>query len=180
MKLLIITILLFSLVSHIGLFYDSVDYTFILLQVNDLIKSQGVRGQTLEILLTFTVPAYGLKVTEFGIKVLKGLNEQTVVGYNPSKRVVFLDRTKSSITYHHKRFPSIERAPMLVDNGMLPLQIFVDTSSVEVFANDGKVTITDVIFPKINSDKIELFSNGADMHIQSMTVYRMKSIWHEE
>jgi sucrose-6-phosphate hydrolase SacC (GH32 family) len=43
----------------------------------------------------------------------------------------------------------------------LRLQIFVDRSSVEVFAQDGKITMTNLVFPNPDSTEISLSASGA-------------------
>jgi sucrose-6-phosphate hydrolase SacC (GH32 family) len=57
------------------------------------------------------------------------------------------------------------------------LHIFLDRSSVEVFANDGETVLTDRIYPSPGSDGLELFSNSGDSQIQSLTIWKLGSIW---
>ena len=58
-----------------------------------------------------------------------------------------LDRRKSGDTAFNAKFASVESAPVDLDEGVLKLVIVVDHSSVEVFAQDGKVLLTDLVFP---------------------------------
>jgi len=47
----------------------------------------------------------------------------------------------------------------LVD-GKLRLRILVDRSSVEVFTSDGRVAITDLVYPDLSSDGIATYAVG--------------------
>ena len=57
------------------------------------------------------------------------------------------------------------------------MHIFVDRSSVELFANDGSTTISDRIFPSPGSDGIEVYSQGSDARIVSLEFWRLAPIW---
>jgi beta-fructofuranosidase len=57
------------------------------------------------------------------------------------------------------------------------LKIFVDRSSVEVFANDGEVTLTDRIYPLRLAVGIELYSLKGTGKIESLSVWKLDSVW---
>ena len=136
--------------------------------------SVDVRGQQLEIILEVK-PELG---TEFGVRVLKGKEEQTVVGYSTKSRSVFVDRTKSGNVSFHPAFSGRHAGPLeLNDQGNIRLQIFVDACSVEVFGNGGESVITDLVFPDPNSNVVELFAAGGTCHIVSCQIHTMKSVW---
>ena len=71
----------------------------------------------------------------------------TVLSYNAATAELVLDRRRSGNTGFHEKFPSVESAPLVLEDGVLKLQIVVDHCSVEVFAQDGKVVLTDLVFP---------------------------------
>ena len=61
---------------------------------------------------------------------------------------MFVDRRNSGNTAFHPAFASIEDAPVTLDkNGNITMRIYLDRSSVEVFAQNGLRTITDQVFP---------------------------------
>ena len=87
-----------------------------------------------------------------------------------------MDRTKSGQVAFSNLFPSREAAPLAAKKGRMEVHIFVDWSSVEVFAGDGRVVITDQIFPKPSSDGLSLFARIAKL--VSLTRFRqLRSIW---
>ncbi|MGO9108699.1 MAG: glycoside hydrolase family 32 protein [Thermoguttaceae bacterium] len=68
-------------------------------------------------------------------------------------------------------------APVDAVNGQIILRILVDRTSIEVFANDGKVSMSSCCLTDKEKAGLELFSDGPSPKIASMTVYELKSIW---
>ncbi len=68
-------------------------------------------------------------------------------------------------------------APLETANGQINLRILVDRTSIEVFGNDGKVSMTSCFLPRPEDAGLELFSNGGDPKILSLTVCELKSVW---
>lgn len=133
-----------------------------------------LRGQQLEILLEVQPDS----AAEFGVRVLKGNSEQTVVGYSTKSRTVFVDRTKSGNVSFHPAFSGRHEGPLEPNaQGNIQLQIFVDACSVEVFGNRGETVITDLVFPDPNSNGVELFATGGACRVVSCQIHSLKSIW---
>ncbi|NUU76673.1 glycoside hydrolase family 32 protein [Paenibacillus xylanilyticus] len=93
----------------------------------------------------------------FGIEFRTGAEEKTVLKYDRLQQKLILDR-------------SLSGAPMKGVNGtvrqcklngdVIKLQLFVDTSSVEIFVNDGEEVFTSRIFPSPESGGIRFFASG--------------------
>lgn len=62
-------------------------------------------------------------------------------------------------------------------DGTVTLRILVDRSSVEVFAEGGRVTITDIIFPDVTSTGVKVFSEGGRAKLERAQIWKMDSIW---
>ena len=106
-----------------------------------------------------------------GITVLGDGTSSTVIGYDATTGKLFVDRTNSGNTAFHPAFASIEDAPVTLDKkGYVTLRVFLDRSSVEVFAQDGLRTITDQVFPNAGADKMALFAEGGTAQLKSLTV----------
>ena len=67
--------------------------------------------------------------------------------------------------------------PVDAANGQINLRILVDRTSLEVFANDGKVSMSSCFLPEPARMGLELFAAGGSPRILSMTVSELKSIW---
>ena len=75
-----------------------------------------------------------------------------------------------------KDFPG-RQSGKVEQKASVKLRVFVDRSSVEVFANDGERVLSERIYPPPGSDGIELYSHGAGGRIVSLTIWELNSIW---
>jgi fructan beta-fructosidase len=113
---------------------------------------------------------------EFGFHLRKGENEQTVVGISAKTHELFIDRTRSGFVSFSPDFPGRHRATLHWTSPM-KLHAFLDRSSIEVFANDGETVLTDRIYPSPASNQLEMYSDFGDSRIQSLTIWKLSSIW---
>ncbi|SHH58413.1 fructan beta-fructosidase [Chryseolinea serpens] len=116
----------------------------------------------------------GGSATGFGLTLHTGPNEETRIGYDKTKGEVFVDRAHSGPVFD-AGFPSIERAPVSLQDGKLKLQIYVDHSIVEVYVNDGEQVITDQIFPT-GDYVLKTWSEGGDAAVD-VRLWKMRSVW---
>lgn len=90
-----------------------------------------------------------------GLKLRTGKEEETLLYLDTKRQKIVLDRTAAGV-------------PAAVDYGTvrqtsctdnkISLRIFMDTSSIEVFVNEGEVVFTARIFPQEESNGIKLFA----------------------
>ena len=78
--------------------------------------------------------------------------EKVVFAYDEGKRTFSMDRTKSGKVDFSEAFPVTTTAP--VYGKLKQLRVFVDNSSIEVFDVDGKMAMTNLVFPITPYDKI--------------------------
>ncbi|WP_395244629.1 GH32 C-terminal domain-containing protein [Agromyces sp. MMS24-K17] len=117
----------------------------------------------------------------FGLNVRVGNGQQTSIGYDTATGELYVDRTKSGDSSFDPTFAtSTQRAPLKLQNGKVKLHILVDWSSVEVFADDGKVVITDQIFPDPTSTSITAFATGGTAKLKSLATFRLASAWTKQ
>ena len=112
--------------------------------------------------------------TGVGIRVLKSKDEETVIRYDNVNHQLLLDRTKSGNINFNNKFASIERAHVDLQNNMLKVRILVDKSIIEVFINEGQVTLTDLVFPVKNEGRIQLFSEGGTSMFKDIKIWKIK------
>ncbi|HZG74716.1 MAG TPA: glycoside hydrolase family 32 protein [Paenibacillus sp.] len=113
----------------------------------------------------------------FGFVVRAGGGEATTIGYDAARQCVFVDRRASGDTSFHERFPCRHESRLPPRDGRIKLRLFVDRSSVELFANDGELVATDLVFPGPESRGIGLFARGGSVRAISVTAYRLATIW---
>jgi fructan beta-fructosidase len=141
-------------------------------QTNNEIRAANVQGDTLEIEAEIAPRTSD----ECGFRLRKGPNEETLVGISAKTHELFIDRTHSGLVSFSPDFPGRHRAPLHWTSSV-KLHIFLDRSSVEVFANDGETVLTDRIYPSPGSDGLDVFSDSSDSQIPSLTIWKLSSIW---
>ena len=132
---------------------------------------------TYELAITLDVS----KTADAGLHLLEGEGRQLTIGYNNTSHTLYIDRTNctdfTSDSSFNKNFPVVMSAPLTVMDGTLDLHILVDASSVEVFANDGKVSMSTVTFPSALQTGISLFAKGGTAKMLRSKAWMLKSIW---
>ena len=114
--------------------------------------------------------------SEIGFRLRKGAESETVVGVTTATNTLFVNRTKSGDVSFSKEFPG-RFSTKLSNTSRVKLHIFVDRSSVEVFANDGEKVMTDRIYPPPGSTGIEIYATGTGGQVVSLTLWPLKSVW---
>jgi sucrose-6-phosphate hydrolase SacC (GH32 family) len=69
-----------------------------------------------------------------------------------------VERTDSKDTVFNQRVPQRLEAPLRLPGSVLNLNIVVDRSSIEVFADSGRVTMTNLIFPAEGAYGLQFYS----------------------
>jgi fructan beta-fructosidase len=100
--------------------------------------------------------------TPFVINIHAGVGEVTAIAVDPQSGTVAVDRTHSGLKGFHPAFSASTRheAPVEISSGQFTMRFLLDTSSLEVFAQDGRATLTDQIFPAAGKRLISLSSEG--------------------
>jgi len=92
------------------------------------------------------------------------IGEQVVMRYNTQQRTFSMDRTRSYASFS-EAFPVKTIAPVYGD--IKQLRIFVDNSSIEVFDAEGRLSMTNLVFPQEPYNNIKV--NGG-----KATIYEIK------
>jgi fructan beta-fructosidase len=114
---------------------------------------------------------------EIGWKLLAADGTFTLVGFDREKRQLFVDRTHSGDISFNKNFAARTSAPLPISGGELKLRILVDRSSIEVFADDGGIAMTNLVFPPAGARGIELYSKGGKPGAVKTDLATLGTIW---
>jgi beta-fructofuranosidase len=133
-----------------------------------------VRGDTLEIIAEVELG----DATEFGLKVRCSPDaaEETRIIYDRVGQRLIIDPQRSSLSgLLHQ---DVQGGPLeLADGERLTLQLFLDRSVVEVFAN-GRACIASRIYPsRADSLGIDLFARNGTVKLAALDIWEMGSIW---
>jgi beta-fructofuranosidase len=133
-----------------------------------------LRGAAVEIAAEF-LPS---QASQFGVKVLCAPDgsEQTMIAYDPGSGWLSIDRQHSSLeTGVHREAHGTH--VHLADGENLTLQVFVDHSVVEVYAN-SRACLTSRVYPsRADSLGIELVAQGEPARLKELEAWEMGSIW---
>ncbi|WP_427017435.1 glycoside hydrolase family 32 protein [Pseudarthrobacter sp. P1] len=135
---------------------------------NEMVVLDGAAGSVQRIDLTFTPGT----AAEFGLVVRGDGTQGTRIGIQPAQGRIFVDRRDSGLTDFHESFASIDSAPLLAIDGSYQLSVYVDHCSVEVFAQGGLVTVTELIFPSTTSTGVALYASGGTATVGSLNLTR--------
>lgn len=83
------------------------------------------------------------------------------------------------ILYHRDQRILLWRESASLDpmDDRIRLRILVDRSSLEIFGNDGAMSMTDLFFASASDRQFELFVQGGGLRIVSLEVNRLESVW---
>jgi levanase/fructan beta-fructosidase len=99
----------------------------------------------------------------FGVIVRYGKQSNgTDIQYNASKKTLEVNGIKMPLE-------SVE--------GKIELEILVDRSSIEIFANHGESCISTCFSPTTGEDELILYTQGGELFIESLEAYTLKSVW---
>jgi sucrose-6-phosphate hydrolase SacC (GH32 family) len=70
-------------------------------------------------------------------------------------------------------------APLKLQNGRVQLQILLDRTSLELFGNNGQISMTSWCLPDLTHHLLELQAEGGDARIVSLEVFELDSTWED-
>lgn len=116
------------------------------------------------------------KVDSLSIKIANENDEFVMLRYNPVDHTLSFDRRHSGIVDFSQDFPAVTVAPTFENNNKISLRIFIDKSSMEVFGNDGKFVMTNLVFPTAPYSTISVAADGGNAKIEKLKIYSIKEL----
>jgi len=114
----------------------------------------------------------------FGVRLYSDEQHWTEIGFDTNKKEFYIDRTRSGTTVTAD-FPARTMAP-LADGRPYDLRLIVDRSSVEAYAQNSTIAMTNLIYPLSTNSTIRLFPQDAKPPEFSGRVWELKSIWGQQ
>jgi len=99
------------------------------------------------------------------------IGEASEFGFTIRGIPVIYDVKKEELTIRDKSTPL---TPM---DGKIRFQILVDRASIEVFGNEGIVTVSIGVIPKDEDTSLEVYSKGGVTRVNSLEAYKLRSTW---
>lgn len=76
-----------------------------------------------------------------------------------------------------KTLSALGSAPLSLADGRLHLRILVDRTSIETFADGGRVSLTSCFLPKEDARPLAIFVKDGSATVRSLVVHELKSVW---
>jgi fructan beta-fructosidase len=100
----------------------------------------------------------------------------TKIGYEQARQVLFVDRSLSGNDILRDTLPARHEARLQPDaSGAITLRIFLDRSSVEVFGNDGRAVLTDIILTSDDGIGMQVNATGGTAQLRSLQIWPLRS-----
>jgi fructan beta-fructosidase len=114
---------------------------------------------------------------DFEIELSNAKNEKLLIGLSGTLNQYYVDRTLSGNVDFSDVFAGRHMAKRIGQNDDIAIRLVLDTSSLELFTDDGTLVMTELFFPSepYNSLKINTASRG--VVTKSVQLYPLKSIW---
>jgi fructan beta-fructosidase len=110
-----------------------------------------------------------------GVKLYTDEQHWTEIGFDRGKGEFYMDRTKSGEAVAPD-FPVRTTAPLIASRPF-DLRLIIDRCSIEAFAQNGTIAMTNLIFPPSQKSKVRFFSaSGKEVSVTG-EAWRLRSIW---
>ena len=133
------------------------------LVLDDASQDLGTPGNCLSFKARIDVselPSHG----RAGFRLFEGEGERTFLYYDKALGALVMDRRESGLHISEADGDApegIRYCPVEPDEeGVIELECFLDVSSLEVFVNGGRYTMTGLVYPKETSEGISFYSEG--------------------
>ena len=74
-----------------------------------------------------------------------------------------------------QRLTALGSAPLALTGGVLRLRLLVDRTSIETFADDGRVALSGCFLPPTHNKALEVFTEGGAVTVRSLRVTELKT-----
>lgn len=109
----------------------------------------------------------------FSIRFKKHGLEYTEIIFDFVNKEIRFDRSRSGALVFDTYYRSVQPAPLETRDGYFDFHLFVDNSSAELFAGEGKTVLTNQLFPDSISNKLELIAIDEDPEFEEFTIWRL-------
>ena len=139
-----------------------------------VIYSDSINLMQCELMFDFNLE--GSKYDSVGIILENSHQERLVIGYSADKKQFFVNRQNSGKNDFSKKFGSFATAPYTAGR-RLKIDLIIDAASAELFADDGRLVMTNLIFPSERFSTLKVFSKGGEVIVDRSETYNLETTW---
>lgn len=105
-----------------------------------------------------------LDANEYGFTIQHTDTQYTTITIDPKENQLCLNREKSGVIDFSDNFPKLQRVKLRESN-RIHLQLIIDSSSLELFINEGEQALTSLIYPDKACKRISLFASEGKINL---------------
>jgi fructan beta-fructosidase len=139
-----------------------------------IIYSDSINLMQCELMFEFDLESS--KYDSVGIILENSHQERLIIGYSADKKQFFVNRKNSGKNDFSKKFGSVATAPY-TSGKKLKIDLIIDAASTELFADDGRLVMTNLIFPSDRFSTLKIFSKGDEVLLDRSETYNLETIW---
>ena len=136
---------------------------------------RGAVASSSELDLEFLAPA-GTR-SDLALELSNAAGEVMRVGYDAVTQRFYSDRTALPKGFSDKFATGVHYAPRIMTDSVVRMHIYVDRASIELFADGGATTLTDIAFPSQDFTAMRLVVKGSPVRLRYATVSGVNSMW---
>jgi len=132
------------------------------------------RGDVLELTVEFDLNRSSASVLGLSVRCSEDGSEGAHIRFAPAER-----KLEIAPRFAEEALNDVSAAviPEPDDSGILRLHLFIDRSSLEVFADDGLLVMTRRIYPGRDRVGLRWFAEGGDAVLRLAEAWRLRDIW---
>ena len=100
--------------------------------------------------------------------------EKVTIIYDVEKETISFDRTQSGIVDFSQDFPAVTVTPTYENDGSVNLRLFIDRSSIELFEQEGRVVMTNLVFPTSPYTTLSFQAEEGNAKVNNLQIYSIK------
>lgn len=135
------------------------------------LKEIAKMGNTYEIDATFNAQ----RPDQFGFYLCEGSGRKLVINYDTESQMLTVDRTNVTDADIPK-FKRMAFCQLQPENGSINLRVFVDKSTVEIFANNGEKVMTLLTYPSESQTGASVYSHRGSTNLK-LSAWSLDSSW---
>lgn len=114
----------------------------------------------------------------FGVELSNSKGENYRIGFDVGANKFYSDRIHSGKNNFSEKFGDKQHfAERSSKNKSVKIHLVFDVASVEMFADDGEIVMTDIFFPSEDFTNFKIYSNGGKTFFSAAKAWNLNSIW---
>ena len=111
----------------------------------------------------------------FYISFSNPANKKLIVGFDEKRNAFYIDRRNAGRSDFDEQFAKIHYGPRITQSKNTAISLILDNSSLEIFADQGLTTMTEIFFPDQSYNKMQI--TGDLKWFESFRISELSSYW---